>query len=163
MSGIASFLTQLRRNGWKNRSAKNPATAKTSQTKLRFFNLEPEKTTMMASKSKTLEQQFSAAEVDAIGKCLNCALSGDPDIPNKHFPSLAGPNIDGAMEVVRDWTKVDFGNDVTRTTVRGVLHNLWGYPHNKWERVTQETGLTNREIKELFDRWRSAFQDVGGE
>ncbi|NOX72565.1 MAG: hypothetical protein GXP03_02690 [Alphaproteobacteria bacterium] len=118
---------------------------------------------MTASRIKTLEQKFTTAEMEVIGLCLDCALNGDPVIPHKHFPTLAGPNIEDAMEIVRAWPKVDIGSHVTRTTVRGVLHNLWGYPHNKRERVTQETGLTNSEIKDLFDRWQSAFPANDGE
>ncbi len=102
------------------------------------------------------EKVYSKEEVIAVGKCLQCALEDDPVLPHWEFPILTGVAVEDAMQVVRAWPDVELSDDDTGGTVHGVLANLIGYPHEEWERVTHETGLSQKEIKSLFTKLKNA-------
>lgn len=90
-----------------------------------------------------------------IGKSLQTALGENPVLPHWEFPILTGVSVEKAMGVLKAWPDVDIGAETEWRVLRGVFHNLWGYPHRQAERVFTETGLRREDFRRFMDTMKT--------
>ena len=109
---------------------------------------------------------MSEADRKVIRRALVAAVHG-PYFPEWEFSALISVGASDVAGVLAAWPHAAHGlsweRDPTRVqavVVNNVLNNLVGYPHGASDRLPEDVGATEDELRRVQSRWREACRSL---
>ncbi|WP_444995282.1 CPCC family cysteine-rich protein [Aliikangiella sp. IMCC44359] len=74
-------------------------------------------------------------------------------IPDCEFELLIGGTKKELKDLIKNWDVLESKYFMFSLMVNNSLNNLLYYPHGKDEELTNELGVSKKELSEIFDKW----------